>query len=78
MLVLSRKINQSIMIGEDIEIVIVDIKSDQVKIGIVAPENIKIFRKEIFLEIQAANKEALEKKFSPSQIRNLLKKDKKN
>jgi len=78
MLVLSRKINQSIMIGEDIEIVIVDIKSDQVKIGIVAPENIKIFRKEIFLEIQAANKEALEKKFSPTQIRNLLKKDKKN
>lgn len=77
MLVLSRKENQSIMIGDNIEIIVVDIKPDQVKIGIIAPDNIKIYRKEIYLEIQNANKEAIEKKFNPSQIRNLLKKNKK-
>ncbi|MCX8058272.1 MAG: carbon storage regulator CsrA [Spirochaetes bacterium] len=77
MLVLSRKENQSIMIGDNIEIIVVDIKPDQVKIGIIAPEDIKIYRKEIYLEIQLANKEALEKKFNANQIRNLLKKNKK-
>ena len=45
MLVLSRKVNESIMLGDEIEIMIVDIKSDQVKIGISAPGNVKIYRK---------------------------------
>ncbi len=74
MLVLSRKVNQSIMIGDDIEIMIVDVKSDQVKVGIVAPNDVKIYRTEIYKEIQAANKEAASSKFNPKKLKNLLKK----
>lgn len=55
MLVLTRKYNQSIMIGEEIEIVVVDIKGDQVKIGIRAPKNCTILRSEIYEQIQREN-----------------------
>jgi carbon storage regulator len=58
MLILDRKENKSIMIGEDIEITIVNIKGDHAKIGINAPSSIKVYRKEIFEEIQKANIEA--------------------
>lgn len=58
MLVLTRKIGESIQIGEDIEITISSIKGDQVKIGINAPKNIEINRKEIYIEIQKENNEA--------------------
>ncbi len=58
MLVLARKPNQSIMIGDEIEIRVVDIKGDQVKIGITAPKNVSVHRKEIYEEIQASNIEA--------------------
>ena len=51
MLVLSRKKGQSIMIGSDIEISIVDIQGDQIRLGIEAPRNITIHRKEVFEEI---------------------------
>jgi carbon storage regulator len=54
-LVLSRREDESIMINDDIEIKVIGIKQDQVKIGIVAPKNIKIFRKEIYQDIQDAN-----------------------
>ncbi len=59
MLVLARKPNQSIMIGDNIEIRIVDVRGDQVKIGIDAPKNIKVHRKEIYEEIKKANQEAM-------------------
>ncbi|MBN2546693.1 MAG: carbon storage regulator CsrA, partial [Spirochaetes bacterium] len=55
MLILARKENQSIMIGEDIEITILSIKGDHAKIGIRAPIDVKVYRKEIYEEIQAAN-----------------------
>ncbi len=58
MLVLSRKEKESIIIGENIEITIMGIKGDCVKIGINAPSNVKIYRKEIYEEIQKANREA--------------------
>jgi len=58
MLVLSRKINQSIMIGDGIEICVVDIKGDQVKIGIDAPKQVAVYRKEVYDEIKMQNKEA--------------------
>lgn len=58
MLVLSRKKDQGIVIGENIELTIIEIQGDQVRIGIKAPRNVSIYRKEIFLEIQDENKKA--------------------
>ncbi|MEH7384275.1 carbon storage regulator CsrA [Bacillus sp. JJ1521] len=58
MLVLTRRLNESIMIGPDVEIVVVDIDGDQVKLGIKAPKNIEIHRKEIFEKIIKENIEA--------------------
>ncbi len=58
MLVLSRKKNQGIIIGDNIELTIIEIQGDQVRIGIKAPKNVSIYRKEIFLEIQDENKKA--------------------
>lgn len=55
MLVLSRKINQSIIIGDDIEIMLVDIRGDQIKLGINAPKSVKIFRKEVYEDIENQN-----------------------
>ncbi len=60
MLALSRKNNESIMIGNDIEVTILDIRNDQVKIGIRAPKDVGIYRKEIYLQIQEENKQAVE------------------
>ena len=60
MLALARKINQSIMIGSDIEITLLEIKGDQVKIGINAPKSVPIYRKEIYMQIQDENKKASE------------------
>lgn len=58
MLVLTRKKEQSIIVNDNIEITILDIQGDQVRIGINAPKNISIYRKEIFVEIQEENKKA--------------------
>lgn len=66
MLVLSRKINQSIVIGDNIEIMLVDIRGDQIKLGINAPRDVKIFRKEVYEEIENQNLEA--SKTNPEQL----------
>ena len=58
MLVLSRKPNESIMIGDEVEIKIVEVKGDYVKLGITAPKSIPVHRKEIFEAIQRENIEA--------------------
>lgn len=58
MLVLSRKKNQSIMIGDDIELTVISIEGDQIKLGINAPRSVEIHRKEIFLAIQEENTKA--------------------
>lgn len=58
MLVLSRKKNESIIINDNIEISIIDIQGDQVRLGINAPKNIAIHRKEVYIEIQQENKKA--------------------
>lgn len=60
MLVLTRKKDQTIIINDNIEISILEIQGDQVRLGINAPRNISIHRKEVFLEIQQENKKASE------------------
>lgn len=52
MLVLTRKSNQSIMIGDDIEVSVLSIMGEKVRIGIQAPRDIPVFRKEVYLEIE--------------------------
>ncbi len=58
MLILTRKINESIIIGDQIEVSVVDIKGDQVKIGIKAPNTIKVYRLEVYRSIQEENRAA--------------------
>jgi carbon storage regulator len=58
MLALSRKRGESLVIQNNIEITILEIKGDQVKIGITAPKEVPIYRKEVYLQIQEANAEA--------------------
>ena len=53
MLVLTRKSNQSIMIGDDIEVSVLSVMGEKVRIGIQAPRDIPVFRKEVYLEIQS-------------------------
>ena len=59
MLVLSRKLNQSIMIGDDVRIVVVSVDRDTVKLGIEAPRAIPVHRSEVYEEIQLANRAAV-------------------
>ncbi|MBR1876106.1 MAG: carbon storage regulator CsrA [Lachnospiraceae bacterium] len=59
MLTLSRKKNESVMVNNNIEITVLDIKGDQVKIGIAAPKEVPIYRKEIYLQIQESNKSSM-------------------
>jgi len=72
MLALSRKCNESIMIGNGIEITILDIKGDQVKIGINAPKSVPIYRKEIYKQIQAANIEAAKADVAVDELKDLF------
>jgi len=60
MLVLTRKANQSIMIGDTIEVSVLSVLGEKVRLGIQAPRDVPVFRKEVFLEIQAQNLEAAE------------------
>jgi carbon storage regulator len=55
MLILSRKINESINIGDKIEVSIIDIRGDQVKLGINAPRDVKVYRQEVYAAIQEEN-----------------------
>jgi carbon storage regulator len=58
MLVLTRRLKEAIQIGDDIEITVLAISGDQVKLGINAPKHVEIHRKEIYLAIQKENSEA--------------------
>ncbi|MBE5943501.1 MAG: carbon storage regulator CsrA [Lachnospiraceae bacterium] len=59
MLALSRKQGESIMIGSDIEITVLEVKGEQIKIGISAPKSVPVYRKEIYAQIQEANRETV-------------------
>ena len=60
MLVLTRKTGESIMIGDEIELKILSVEGDQVKLGINAPRSVKVYRSEIYKAIQEENKAALD------------------
>jgi carbon storage regulator len=70
MLALARKVNESIMLGNDIEITLLEIKGDQVKIGISAPKSVPIYRKEIYLQIQEENKQAAGQEIDVEALKN--------
>ena len=59
MLALTRKKGESIIVGENIEVVVLGITGEQVRLGIIAPKNIPVHRKEIFEQIRLENKEAI-------------------
>ncbi|NLL75892.1 MAG: carbon storage regulator CsrA [Clostridiales bacterium] len=60
MLALSRKKNEALIINNNIEITILEIKGEQVKIGITAPKEVPIYRKEVYVQIQDENKAAVD------------------
>lgn len=74
MLVLSRKKGESLMIGDDIELVLLEIDGDQVKIGINAPKQVGIFRKEVYTAIRQSNEEASKQEIGPSDLSRIFRK----
>ena len=74
MLALSRKKDEAIVINDDIEVTVIEIKGDQVKLGISAPKSVPIYRKEVYVQIQNANKEAASQKVDVAALNKLFKK----
>ena len=68
MLALSRKKDEAIIINDDIEITVIEIKGDQVKLGITAPKSVPIYRKEVYVQI----KEAVEQKIDVAALNKLF------
>ena len=60
MLVLTRKLHQSIIIGDEIEVVVLEVRGEQVRLGIRAPKNVSVHRKEIYEQILEENKSSAE------------------
>lgn len=58
MLVLTRRANQSVMIGADVVVTVLEVRGDQVRIGISAPRSVAVHREEVFRELEQANKAA--------------------
>lgn len=72
MLILSRKIDEKIKIGNDITITVIGVNGDQVKVGVEAPKNVKVFRQEVFEAIQQENKKAAASE-RPQRMEDMLK-----
>ena len=73
MLVLSRQRDETIMIGDDVQITVVDIRGDKVRLGITAPRSIQVHRKEVYDAIQRENREAA--KLSPRDVADVVEHD---
>ena len=71
MLVLSRTRDETIMIGDDVEITVVDIRGDKVRLGINAPSHIPVHRKEVYDAIKRENEQAA--RVSPGEVASVLK-----
>ncbi|MCX4267778.1 MAG: carbon storage regulator CsrA [Lachnospiraceae bacterium] len=72
MLALSRKKGESIILNNDIELTILEVKGDQVKIGVNAPKSVPVYRKEVYLQIQQENREAAAE-YARQSLKDLLK-----
>lgn len=72
MLALARKANESIVINDNIEVTVLEIKGDQIKIGIEAPRSVPIYRKEIYQQIQKENRDSASTA-SPEALSDLMK-----
>ena len=72
MLALSRKKDEAIIINDDIEITVIEIKGDQVKLGITTPKSVPIYRKEVYVQIKDANKEAAAQKIDVAALNKLF------
>ena len=76
MLILARRMNESIIIGDEIIVSVVDIKGDQVKLGITAPERVKVYRREVYEAIQSENRAAAMAGTNLPVLDTLVRKDK--
>ena len=74
MLVLSRKTDESIMIGGNIEVIVLGVEGDNVKLGIRAPKDVGIYRNEIYIAIQNENRAAVSSSLSIEDVSKLFKK----
>lgn len=72
MLALSRKKGEALIINNDIEITVIEIKGEQVKIGIAAPREVPVYRKEVYIQIQEANKAATDNTDAMNQLADLF------
>ncbi len=72
MLALTRKKGESLVVNNNIEITILEIRGDQIKIGISAPKDVPIYRKEVFLQIQEENKKAASQVADVAELENLF------
>jgi carbon storage regulator len=68
MLVLTRKANQTIVIGDDIEVSVLAVVGDKVRVGIVAPRSVPVYRKEVWLEIQREGPRASGEKADRAEV----------
>lgn len=71
MLALTRKKGESIMIGEQVEVVVLGVSGEQVRLGVIAPKSVPVHRKEVFEQIRAENKEA-QASIKPASLKNYL------
>ena len=74
MLALSRKKDEAIIINDDVEVTVIEIKGDQVKLGITAPKSVPIYRKEVYVQIKDANKETTQQAIDVKALNQLFKK----
>jgi len=76
MLVLTRKKGESIMIGDSIELVVIGVEGELVKVGIRAPKSVEVYRKELYDSIQSSNKEASERTVLAQDLTAFFRKEK--
>lgn len=72
MLALARKQGEAVVIGNDVEITVLEIKGEQIKLGISAPKSVPVYRKELYIQMKEANQEAIKQANAVEKLQNLL------